>query len=771
MESSFHGPPPREKVIAGYVLMNFSDFSNLIAVDRIKTLQLFELFGYCVITEQQFRIIGAKFYPQISEAIEILIKSMRCPLTAFRRHEMTKIHQTVLMLVSHGTLWWEPVCQFLGKTSNQCLERKRYVIKCLEKSGLFDSNLESHSRQRTFSIAPQEALDISPPAKYDSAILKAQMMRIQRKNKTEILKMRMQAVRLSRHVQKLQRIVDQQNAISDPDSDDECEPVQEVKATSSCLLHELTHCNQLPGEARRYSDQLLSISQLLALTSRKAYLILRQVLPLPSLSCLKYHFATKLAVMREKLTSLGMVREHILKLLDNNSSKTNPPLVTLAIDAFAFQSFYDMSPLRSKGTGLTYSNAFVFMCLPLDTNARPAVIHLMIRENGNFDSQVMDRFREILEMYKAHNVNVLFSATDGDRFLSAHHDSFFKNHVEEYQADFSFLIGNIYSTLLETKEPMPISDPLHFSKNLRGRIIDHNVAVVATDELEFTNTALLKSVLGPGPVLEDVSRLGRMRDFYVTSLFTLNNVCKLMKSGHYHSAFLFLPYGCIFAILYSKNLRPKTRLFLANLSYTCFSSLMEEAENLVMRFKNVNYRHTKSSEAVVFSEPSFIRRMMHTCLALGISINYGPKITRLDAVGTHLVENTIGIARTVSNSSQFNKIVSAFANSEMRKSLAQDLELQIYVSRRINDGGTKIEVNSKEGIKHPSEWDPRDIVSRFREVCRPDFRDASMKGMEKFQREFCDFVSKIEVRKMSPPSPVSNCAIMERNIHFCKPKD
>lgn len=55
----------------------------------------------------------------------------------------------------------------------------------------------------------------------------------------------------------------------------------------------------------------------------------------------------------------------------------------------------------------------------------------------------MGRFLEILEMYKAHNVNVLFSVTYGDRLLSAHLDSFFKNGVEEYQADFSFLIGNI----------------------------------------------------------------------------------------------------------------------------------------------------------------------------------------------------------------------------------------------------------------------------------------------------------------------------------------
>ena len=189
---------------------------------------------------------------------------------------------------------------------------------------------------------------------------------------------------------------------------------------------------------------------------------------------------------------------------------------------------------------------------------------------------------------------------------------------------------------------------------------------------------------------------------------------------------------------------------------------------LVKNFQKVQYRHGKRTEAIVFAEPSYVKRMMHTCIGLGIAINFGPPTTRLDAVGTHLVENTIGIARTVSNSCRFTKIVSAFANAEMRKELAQKLGLQIYVSRRINDGGAKIEPNSRDGLVHPKTWDPRDIVSQFREVCHTDLRDTAMNEMMAFQKEFVTFVEKIQERRISPSSPVANCAIMQRNIHFCK---
>ena len=102
----------------------------------------------------------------------------------------------------------------------------------------------------------------------------------------------------------------------------------------------------------------------------------------------------------------------------------------------------------------------------------------------------------------------------------------------------------------------------------------------------------------------------------------------------------------------------------------------------------------------------------------------------------------------------------------MRKELAEKLELKLYVSRRINDGGAKIEPNSRDGLAHPEGRDPRDIVSLFRESCRPELRDALVKRMEKFEEEFFNFVDGVQERKMSPPRPVANCGILVRNVHF-----
>ena len=86
------------------------------------------------------------------------------------------------------------------------------------------------------------------------------------------------------------------------------------------------------------------------------------------------------------------------------------------------------------------------------------------------------------------------------------------------------------------------------------------------------------------------------------------------------------------------------RDFLVHLVYSSFLSLMDQAGQLVEHFGDIKYRYAKNTRAIVFAEPSYAKRMLHTCLALGIAINFGPAHTRLDAIGSHLIENAIGIA-------------------------------------------------------------------------------------------------------------------------------
>ena len=756
----------KESVLVAYVLAEFSSFQHQEMAERIKIRHMFECVMGGLVAHAQLQAIAEQCYSQMTSAVNALGFAMNFDFATFTRMiNKDSRHETLFLLSNYGKFPLSIVAASLFKTVKQCTDRIRYVVSRLEALGVFDDSPCSRGTH-SCCIVRQEHVNILLPAKYDIGILKAQMMRQRRKYASEILKLRMEKARLGKHAKKMEELLMQEQRMAEIDSD--CEDKDEEvdgELNHKDIWQELNQCTKVDKHARSYSQKLLSFCQLLMLTSRKTYALMQQVLPVPSISCLKNHFSSQLSDTKEKITSPEMIHDHIAKL--SPSTSNNPLIVTLAADAFAFQTFNETCPLRhTESNEVTVSNAFAFMCIPLDASARPVVVHLMTKSNGSFDANVMTRFSEIADIYKGREVKVMFAATDGDRFLSASHDEFFENNVSEYRHDFSFLIGKLYESLLQTNTTMPIADPLHFAKNMRGKILDHSLAVVFTEDPKLVNAATLQSVLHLGLTLADKSHLGRMRDFYATSLFTLANVDTLMQEKHYEWALLLLPYSCLFTTLYSTNIATETRLFLVHLAYTSFLSLMDQAEQLVEHFGDIKYRYGKNTRAIVFAEPSYARRMVHTCLALGIAINFGPAQTRLDAIGTHLLENAIGIARSVSNSCQFSRITTAFANGEMRRDLARNIGVQLYVSRRINDGGAKIETESRDGLVHPRNLDPRDIVSLFIEACLSATHDTSSTELREFAAEFHAFVQSINMRQLNRPSAVANCSILQRNICF-----
>lgn len=88
--------------------------------------------------------------------------------------------------------------------------------------------------------------------------------------------------------------------------------------------------------------------------------------------------------------------------------------------------------------------------------------------------------------------------------------------------------------------------------------------------------------------------------------------------------------------------------------------------------------------------------MMHACIALGTAIIFGPRHLHFASIGTHLLENSIGIGRRASNNTEYSRI--AFANCEMRKTLAGDSGVSLCVSRSVNDSGAKIYTSSSVGM-------------------------------------------------------------------------
>lgn len=773
MHSANPGSPSMRSVLVAYLLDGSQEFAELPEVTRVQISFLFELYIAGNLFKEQLFSATSSLFPRFTDAAALLVMISECPqnlspiLAQSEPNSYWGRLETLLLLgaqVFRGFL--EEAVQFVLSNRSEESRRSRisHVIHDLQSRSLITVPEMFHSStecDKCSSIATQT----DPPR---ASVVPRQRM-VERMRQTVLMRRKFAQLRsriavCQRKIKRLELInfeYEKQAQTEQQCTDLDIGPLQ----LSDCLLRECQfHITTSPKE-RRYSQFLLSIGQLLHLTSPKGYQILRQVAPLPSPSCLWNHFSDEFSALKSLLVDSTRIGTRVSEIAAG-STVESPLIVTIGVDAFAFATFSGQGPATSDGRKQQFSNGFLYLGIPLDATLPVRIIHIEPTTNGCFNAQITGLVDDVIAAYKANNCQVWFVATDGDRFLSATHDSFFEKHVIPHENDFFALLGFLFDHV-QGGNWIPIADPLHFGKNMRGKLLDHKVAVIENGEhMRTTSAAHLEQYLKLGDVLTDTSQIGRMRDYYVTKLFTLRNVLVLLKSGVFHSALLLLPYACVYSVLYCSNLSVTARVFLLRLAYLTYQRLSVEAKQLVKAKSGVRYRGGKGGRAIVMAEVSFFRRMMNTCLGLGLAITRTNRHVRLDAVGTHLVENFIGIARSTSNSPDFGKIVAAFANSDMRKKIAHNCGLQLHVARRINDGGMKVDSLSDEGISQPKSWDPHDIINMIIERHK-EFGGATQSAeFEQFVSEFETFVQSMNMHQLHHPSAVANALIVERNYKF-----
>ena len=755
------------QALVSYTLSQVASFRSLPDAERTRIRTCFELYAAKMITAQQFTLICTRFAQDVNFAASQLMFYMEGGVlhgNSIGARNWSVEETIVLLVCSMGDSFPSLTQRLPHKTPRQCQDRLSTVVTSMEKSQLM-----TDEARPVLSFTSCVIADVRPAITRDRriSILKVKLMvaktaakKEKRRLNSKMLVVKRELSRVKKRLALLELKLDE--VFTDEPSDDP-QGTCDVRLQDQ-ILSEMIFRSHQSQRGRPYSEGLLKLSQLMRLTSPKTYRLLAQILPVPSASCLRFHYSQRFESIRQQISNPNLIEDHLASL--GILGATLPPesrLVTIGIDAFSFGSFTDKSTFKD-GHPRVYNNGFVFMHIPLDAEAPTAVIHIKQKENGAFDKSVMDTFDLIAAKYREKELKVLFKATDGDRYMSPEHDKFFQTYVEPRRNSYVVLLGELYEMLTSTNTTMPIADPLHFAKNLRGKLIDHNVVVINSMEkdLVYVNAEILQGVFGLEAPFTDTSLIGRMRDQFVTELFTLANVVILLNRELYHAAMLFMPYACIFGVLYATNLTIETRLFLANLAYTLFERLLSQAEAIVKTHKTIRHRFGKGVSAVTLAEPVYIKRMMNTCLALGIAMTWGPKTLRLDAIGTHLIENQIGIARSTSNSTAYDRIISAFANSEMRKVFANECGLTLYVSHRVNDGGAKISTSQTEGLSHPQKWDVRDIASLLHEACL----GIAGGDFEKWRNQFETFVSQMCVHHLPAPSSVANALIVERNLKF-----
>ena len=749
------GPHEPAKVLIAYILYDNNAYADVGYSARVKIRFTFEIFVRKMLTVPQFLTIVSEFGEKAQKAARVLVDACTCPGN-LARGPLTRTwsaNETVLLLAGAFLSQGNGLERYLAHRPSYDSWKKRVsrLIAELSEQNMLDGHgvILDVVHSDDLTVPPEDGRKAKNRSSNKHLLLAQEMTTMKKLASIQEARRTKQVHSLNEKIRTLENM------------EDDGMPAQQT-ALSEILLREWRELLGIHSNGRRYTDHMYEISELLRATSRKSFRILRQILPVPSESALFRRYGETIKANKDLLTREDMIEQHIEDML--SKERTGP--ATIGIDAFSFRTFVSQTLSNGNQQSEQYSNAFLFIHIPLDSRFSPKVIHIYKKGNGAYDSNVQCLFDRIRAKYHNKESYVWFKSTDGDRYLSYEHDIFFQTYVEDHKDDFSFLLQCLHDKLCEGVT-MPISDPLHFAKNMRGKIIDHYVALVDSEVMvSLVDRETLEKILKLGDVLNDLSQLGRMRDVYVTKLFSLQNVCKLLGTSHYVGALALLPYASLFTVLYGKNLSLETRMFFTKLAYLCFNRLLTEATKLTARYGCIRSRYSSGCLAILMAEPGYIKRMMHTCLAIGISMLFGPDKLRLDALGTHIVENAIGIARSISNSTKYESICSAFAVAELRKELAKKHSITLYIPKRINDGGSKIDTICEDGIQHPEWWDAHDIVSACVEVCASETRQACEPEVLKFGQELSSFLCKLEIKELQETSEVANALIVQRNYKF-----
>ena len=160
----------------------------------------------------------------------------------------------------------------------------------------------------------------------------------------------------------------------------------------------------------------------------------------------------------------------------------------------------------------------------------------------------------------------------------------------------------------------------------------------------------------------------------------------------------------------------------------------------------------------------------------GVALTLGAENIRMDALGTHLVENAIGLARAASSDPHYERIIQTYARAEVKKGTAADLGVTLHVQGRVNHGGCKVDPDYQRGPKEasqvvskPDEWRVDDLLNLLHGVCLPDTCPGLQDEINQFLGELESVADALDKHEYQV-NDAANSGIMARLIAFKKEK-
>ena len=329
---------------------------------------------------------------------------------------------------------------------------------------------------------------------------------------------------------------------------------------------------QLVPEKRRYTMLTKIFAYCLFIKSKDAYNFIRLVNALPCERVLRDTFGNNINMIEEQLTDLSRINE----IITSHEDIIEPQKIDVVLSVDAFSTTVLMKDNKND-TKNDNKNMFIYMLIPLNTNYKPIIVHLHNSPTGAANETVSEKLDQIYESLKFSKFNIKYCSCDGDAFYS----KFFHFQFDDIVSIFQSENRHNYALYFEMKKYIWITDPLHIFKNGRSRILNNKVIINPEIESQYINSEDINNILNLGPALLDKSSVGKLRDIYPISIFTINNALTLLLNGKIDSFFYVFVYSLWNEALLNRNLSCETRHFL-------FELLIEILLQIYNKYKTIN---------------------------------------------------------------------------------------------------------------------------------------------------------------------------------------
>jgi hypothetical protein len=204
----------------------------------------------------------------------------------------------------------------------------------------------------------------------------------------------------------------------------------------------------------------------------------------------------------------------------------------------------------------------------------------------------------------------------------------------------------------------------------------------------------MKAVLGMMPALNDVSRVGKVRDIYPLTIFRMQNIVILLRHSMIVEGLALLQMTLFLTAFRLERVALDVRMNMLQMFFFLFSCMFQEHKILADQGRQPSEVGSVNGSVDLLTKEGLIRHL-NTLLAIVWLLRDASDIA-LDGLSTHPVENFFGLLRkTVHDVNTFNQMLKETANLRLMNQGTEILskEGDPYVRRiptRMNMASLKI---------------------------------------------------------------------------------